>query len=169
MFLLWTKGSHQSPNFGTFKYSGENLPNFSCPFSNHWSVFLQNLHNSSASLLCTFVAQIIYILFTRSQLKIFFRLFECSGQILWLRFMLLLKRQVSSSLIFISFFIVMPHNSTLNLKLIHFLLRTKGSYQSSNFNTFEYSGENLPISHVIFQATSQFSFKFCITVQYHER
>ena len=40
---------YQSPNFDTFKYSGENLPNFSCLFSNHWSVFLQNLHNSSVS------------------------------------------------------------------------------------------------------------------------
>ena len=46
-FLLWTKGSHQSPNFDTFKCSGENLPNFSCHFSNHQSVSLQNLHNSS--------------------------------------------------------------------------------------------------------------------------
>ena len=46
-FLLQTKGSHQSSNFDTFKCSGENLPNFSCLFSNHWSVFLQNLHNSS--------------------------------------------------------------------------------------------------------------------------
>ena len=48
-FLLWAKGSHQSSNFDTFKCSGENLPNFSCLFSNHWSVFLQNLHNSSVS------------------------------------------------------------------------------------------------------------------------
>ena len=46
-FLLQTKGSHQSSNFDTFKCSGENVPNFSCLFSNHWSVFLQNLHNSS--------------------------------------------------------------------------------------------------------------------------
>ena len=48
-FLLWTKGSHQSPNFDTFKCSGENLPNFSSLFSNHKSVFLQNLHISSVS------------------------------------------------------------------------------------------------------------------------
>ena len=43
-----------------------------CLFSNHWSVFFQNLHNSSVSwkiALCTFVAQIIYTLATRSQLK----------------------------------------------------------------------------------------------------
>ena len=57
--------------------------------------------------------------------------------------MSLLKRQVSSSSIFISFFIVMTHNSTVNLKLIHFLLWTKRSYQSSNFDTFKCSGENL--------------------------
>ena len=48
-FLLWTTGSHQSPSFDTFKCSGENLQNFSCLFSNHKSVFLQNLHNSSVS------------------------------------------------------------------------------------------------------------------------
>ena len=47
-FLLG-KGSYRSPNFDTFKCSGENLPNFSYLFSNHWSVFLQNLHNSSVS------------------------------------------------------------------------------------------------------------------------
>ena len=46
-FLLWTKESHQSPNFDTFKCSSENLPNFSSLFSTHKSVFLQNLHNSS--------------------------------------------------------------------------------------------------------------------------
>ena len=35
------------------------------------------------------------------------------------------------------------YNSTVNLKLIHFLLWTKASYQSSNFDSFECSGENL--------------------------
>ena len=48
-FLLWIKISCQSPNFDTFKRSGESLPNFSCYFSNHKSVFLQNLRNSSVS------------------------------------------------------------------------------------------------------------------------
>ena len=45
-FLLWIKGSHQSPNFDTFKCSGEDLPNSSCHFPNHKSVFLQILHHS---------------------------------------------------------------------------------------------------------------------------
>ena len=46
-FLLWTKVSHQGPNFDTFKSPGENLPNFSCHFSNLKSVFLRILHRSS--------------------------------------------------------------------------------------------------------------------------
>ena len=61
-FLLWTKGSYQNRNFDTFKCSGENFPNFLCHLSNHKSVFVQNLHNSSVSWK-------IYTLVTRSQLK----------------------------------------------------------------------------------------------------
>ena len=48
-FLLWIKGSHQSPNFETFECFGKNLPNSSCHFPNHKSVFLQILHDSSVS------------------------------------------------------------------------------------------------------------------------
>ena len=62
------------------------------------------------------------------------------------KFMPILKQQVSSSSIFVSFFIVMTHNSTENFKLIYFLLWAKISYQSSNFDTVECSGENLPNS-----------------------
>ena len=40
-FLLWIKGSHQSSNFETFKWSRKSLPNYSCHFPNHKSVFLQ--------------------------------------------------------------------------------------------------------------------------------
>ena len=60
--------------------------------------------------------------------------------------MSILKRQVSSSSIFVSFFIVTTHNFPINFKLIHFLLWTIGSHQSSNFDTFKCSGENLPNS-----------------------
>ena len=38
----------------------------------------------------------------------------------------------------------MRHNSAVEFKLIHFLLWTKGSDQSSTFDTFECSGENFP-------------------------
>ena len=40
----------------------------------------------------------------------------------------------------------MIHNSSVNFKVIHFLLWAKGSHESSNFDTFECSGENLPNS-----------------------
>ena len=42
--LLWTKESHQKPNFDTFNCSGEDLSNSSCHFSNHKSVCLQIVH-----------------------------------------------------------------------------------------------------------------------------
>ena len=86
-FLVWTKGSHQSSNFGTFNCSCENLPNFLCPFSNHWSVFLQNLHNSSVSWKITplYVCSSNNIYFghkepTKTQI---FYTFECTGRNLW--------------------------------------------------------------------------------------
>ena len=46
-FLLWIKGSHQSPDFETFECSGENLPNSSSLFPNHKSSFLQIFHHFS--------------------------------------------------------------------------------------------------------------------------
>ena len=57
--------------------------------------------------------------------------------------MSILKRQVSSSSIFVSFFIVMTHNFSVNFKVIHFLLWAKGSHQSPNFDTLKCSGKNL--------------------------
>ena len=65
--------------------------------------------------------------------------------------MSILKWQVSSSSNFASFFIFMTHNSSVNFKLIHILLWTKGFHQSPNYETFQYSGENLPNSSCHFQ------------------
>ena len=48
-------------------------------------------------------------------------------------FMLILKRQVNSSSSFASVFIVITHNSSVNFKLIHFLLWIKGHFESPNF------------------------------------
>ena len=48
-FPLWIKGSHQSPNFETFKCCGENVSYSSCYLSNHKSILLQNLHHSLVS------------------------------------------------------------------------------------------------------------------------
>ena len=49
-FLLWRKGYHESTNFDFFKCSDENLPNSSCNFPNHKSVFLQILHLSDLQI-----------------------------------------------------------------------------------------------------------------------
>ena len=85
-FLLQTKVSHQSPNFHTFKCSGENLPNFSCHFSNHKSVFLQILHHSSMLWNKTpryfFSSNNIYFSQKKPIILNFFETFECSGQTL---------------------------------------------------------------------------------------
>ena len=141
-FLLGT-------NFDTFKCSDENLPHFSSLFSNHKSVFLQNLHISSVSWTMT------HLYFCRSNNKYFghrepiktiFLDFRVLGSKFVKFLMSVLKQQVSSSSIFVSILIAMTHNSSVNFKVIHFLLGTKGSLQSSNFDTFECSGKNLPNS-----------------------
>ena len=96
-----------------------NLPNSSCHFLKHKSVFLQK-----------------YIIYfgQRSQLKSnFFKFSSARVKI----------HQIPNVM---SFFIVMTHNSYVNFNLIHFLLWTKESHQSTNFDTFKCSGENLPNS-----------------------
>ena len=55
----------------------------------------------------------------------------------------ILDWQVNYSLNFLSFFIVMTHNSLINFKLVSFLLWIKGPHQYPNFETFKYSTENL--------------------------
>ena len=57
--------------------------------------------------------------------------------------MLILKRQVNSYSIFALFFIFMAHNFSGNFKLIYLLLWTKRSNQCTNFDTFEFSAENV--------------------------
>ena len=48
-FQLWTKESHQSPHFETYKCSGENLPNSLWYFPNQKLFSLQILHHSLVS------------------------------------------------------------------------------------------------------------------------
>ena len=68
----------------TFERSGENLPNSSCHFPNHKSIFLQIFYCSSVSLNITllyFFIQTLYTLVNRMSLKWkILRPFECSGQ-----------------------------------------------------------------------------------------
>ena len=86
----------------------------------------------------------------RSTLKsIFFETSKCSGREIakFVKFLMSIFRwQVNSSSNFESFFIVMTHNSSVNFKLILFLLWIKGSHQSPNFETFNCFDENLSYS-----------------------
>ena len=103
--------------------------------SNFASIFSAIKHNSST----LFLAQTLYILCLRIQLKsIFFRVKSFRVKIL--------KWPVNSSLNFASFFIVVTRNFAVNFKLKHSLLWTNGSHESPNFDTFKWSGENLPNS-----------------------
>ena len=122
------------------------MPNFSCLFSNHWSVFLQNLHNSSVSWK-------VSPLYFCSSNNIYFGQKEPikKNKFLdflsaWVKFCEVHVSFKTSQFLFNLCIILHFHdtyNCTVNLKLIHFLLWTKASYQSSNFDTFECSGENL--------------------------
>ena len=99
-FLLWTKGSHQNPNFDTFKCSGKNLPNFSRHFSNHKSVFLQNLRNSSVSRKITplyFCSSNIIYFCHKEPIKTNFLDFRVLRSKFVKFLMSILKRQFSSS------------------------------------------------------------------------
>ena len=145
-FLPSTKGSHLSPNFDTLKCSGENLLNFSCHFSNHKPFFLHKLHNSLWKIIPMYFCSPNVIYFgDKKWIKTNFLDFQVLGSKFVKFLMPILKWQVgSSSILFL--FIFMAHNSSVNFKLIHFPLWTEGSDQSSNFDTFECSGEILPNS-----------------------
>ena len=120
------------------------MPNSSCNFwknkSNFASIFSVISHNSSVLSL----AQTLYNL-VKGERTIFldFQVLEST----FVKFLMsVLKQQVSSSSNCALFFIVMARSSSVNFKFIHFVPWTKGSHQSSNFDTFEHSAENLPNS-----------------------
>ena len=102
-FVLWTKVSHESTNFDTFKCFDENLPNSSSHFPNHKSVFLQILHDSSLSwdtLLCNFLVQTLYTLHKRDQSKYNF-------------FLSFMKQNIGFSSNFAPLFSIMRHSSAV--------------------------------------------------------
>ena len=86
-------------------------------------------------LLCTFLAQALYTLARRSPFKV-------QSTRIKIRQISHVSFKTASQFLFNIYNIVMTHNLSVNFKLIHFLLWTKGSHQSPNFDTFECSGEN---------------------------
>ena len=88
--------------------------------------------------------------------------------------MSVLKWQVSSTSNFALFFIIITHNFSVNFELVHFLLWRKGSHQSSDFDPFKCSGQNLQNSSchfpnhksVFFQILHHTSMSWKITLMY---
>ena len=108
--------------------------------SNFASIFSVIKHNSHL----LFLAQTLYTLVKRAKWRanlLDFRVFDSK----FFKFLMsILKWHINWSSNFTSFFIVMTYNSSVNFKLIRFLLWRKGSQQSPNFDTFKCSGENFP-------------------------
>ena len=103
-FLLWIKGCHQSPNFETFKCSGENFPNFSCHFWKQKSVFVQILHQysvpSNITPLYCFSSNIIYFGQRQPIIVQILEIFDCLDQNSSNFPMSILNWQLNSSSIF---------------------------------------------------------------------
>ena len=123
----------------------ENLPFWKVQVSfssNVASIFSATKHSFSV----LFLVQKLYTLVKRSQLKCkFLRHLNIRIKICQI-VVSILKRHVSSSSNLASFFIVMTQNSSVNFKLIHFLLWIKGSHQKPNLEFVRCSSENLSCS-----------------------
>ena len=120
------------------------IPHVIFESTSHFSFkFCINLQCHQTYLLCTFLSSNITYFGQRSQLKSNFLDFWVLESKFVKFLMSVLKWQVNSSSNFASFFIVMTHNSSVNFKLILFLLWIKGFHQSPNFDTFKCSSENL--------------------------
>ena len=148
-FLLWTKRFHENTDFDIFKCSDENLPNSSCHFPNHKSVFLQIWHDSSVSwntLLCTFLGQTLYTLHKRDQSKCkFFRLFRARIKIR--QFLVIFE---TKNKFLFKFCTTLWYQETWLLYTFFscnfsYILSGKVAYQSTNFVKFHLSSRKSEI------------------------
>ena len=132
-------------NFSGFEHSNESSPNFSCHFWNHkvrvYSNFPSLFSDVKDSHSVFFLAQTSHTLDKYNLSKWIFGLLSSwvkIHQILQVTF----KPRVSYSSKFASHFIVMKHNSSVCFHLNLYMLCTKASNQSANFQTFDWSHEN---------------------------
>ena len=110
--------------------------------SNFASIFSAIKHKSSVLSL----AQTLYTLVKEANYRANFLDFWVFESKFFKFLMSILKWQVNFSSNFALFFIFMTHNSSVDFKLILFLLWIKGSHHYPNFETLNCSGENLPYS-----------------------
>ena len=113
-----------------------------------------------------FLAQTLYTLVKRSPLKSKFLRHSNSGVKIGQIVVPILKQQVNSSSNFVSFFIAMIRNSSVNCKLNSFLLWIKLFQQSHNFETFKCPGKNLPNFSMSFSKPQVSFLQICINLQY---
>ena len=152
-FQLWTKESHQSPHFETYKCSCENLPNSLYYFPTQKLAFLQILHHFLMSW------KIAPLHFFRSNIAVK----DQSKR----RFLSFLKQQISfpSNFFYQSW---VPSNITslyfLSWSIIYF--GQKQPIKVQIFEIFECLGQNLLNSSCQFW-TTPFLFKFCIFLHCH--
>ena len=157
--------------FETFEHSGQNLTNSWCQFLNEKLISLQILYPSSVSwkitLLYLFSSNNIYFAQEEHIKMKIFETFKCLGQNVsnsscqfWNEKSIPLQILHHSSL---------PWHFSVDFKLTLFLLWIKGSHQYANLRLSIALVKICHIPHVIFQTASQFFFKFCITLQCHER
>ena len=142
-FLLGTEGFHESTSFDTFKCADGNLPNCSCHFPNHESVFLQILHNSSVSWKITRLT--LCTLHERDQNANFGDFWVLGSKLT--KFLSFLKQQIGFSSNFTSFFSIMRNNSSVLFSLKFYILSSKGAYQSTNLVKFHLSSWKSKILH----------------------
>ena len=136
-FLLWTKGFHENTNFDIFKCSDKNLPNFSCPFPNHKSVFLEISHDSyNSSVLFSFKHYILCTNGTNQSKYKFFRLF--SARIKIHQVLVIFEKKTSFSSNFALLFDIMRHNSS-----ILYLSETLYTFSKSSLSKYKF-GEISP-------------------------
>ena len=166
--LLSIKESHQSPSFETSGCSGKNLPNCSCYFPNHKSVFLQILHHSLVSWKIT--PQALYTLVKSSLLKCKF--LRLSSDRVKIRQIPYVNFESTSQFLF-RFFIILQcqHITPLYIfSLCIFYFVQKDPMKISMVTLSSVLVKICQIPQVIFQTINRFFFfKFCLTLQCHER
>ena len=148
------------------------MPNSSCNFRKHKSVFFQIFHQysvlSNVTRLYFFSSNIIYF-GQKETIKVhIFEIFECSGQNSS-NSLPILNWQVNSSSRFASVFIAMTYNFRLNfIKLIHFKLREEDAIKVPSLRLSSALIKICQIPHVILGSTTKFPFKLCKNLECYQ-
>ena len=158
--------------FETFECSAQILSNSLCQFWNDNSIPLQILYPSSVSWkiipLYFFSSSNIYFAQKKPIKMKFFEIFECSGQILSNSFCQFWnKESIPLQILYLS-------SISWKITLLCFLAQAKYILLKRSrltWNFLRLSSAHVKIhqiSHVSFEITSQFLFKFCIILHYHD-